>query len=120
MFGFFTSYQTGLILLDSLHMVVLVTTILYKWGSSRYGPGSTVIFNYHFNKDISSSKLISFADDTRIYSKITDVSDCDNYLQFDLNMIYDWAIGPPDRKQFQGRGDGLYILLHPLRTPMGT
>ena len=43
------------------------------------------------NKDISSSKLISFADDTRIYSKIADVSDCDN-LQFDLNMIYDWAI----------------------------
>ena len=55
------------------------------------GPLLFLITISDINKDISSSKLISFADDTRIYSKITDVSDCDN-LQFDLNMIYDWAI----------------------------
>ena len=42
------------------------------------------------NKDISESNLISFADDTRIYTKIHDVSDC-NLLQQDLNHIYDWA-----------------------------
>ena len=42
------------------------------------------------NKDISESNLISFADDTRIYTKIHDVSDC-NLLQHDLNHIYDWA-----------------------------
>ena len=43
------------------------------------------------NQPTRSSKLISFADDTRIYSIIADVSNCDN-LQYDLNMIYDWAI----------------------------
>ena len=32
--------------------------------------------------------LISFVDDTRIYTKIHDVSDC-NLLQQDLNHIYD-------------------------------
>ena len=55
------------------------------------GPLLFLITISDINKDISSSKLISFADDTRIYSKIADVSDCDN-LQYDLNMIYDWAI----------------------------
>ena len=42
------------------------------------------------NKDISESNLISFADDTRIYSKINDVTYC-NTLQQDLNNVYDWA-----------------------------
>ena len=42
------------------------------------------------NKDISESNLMSFADDTRIYTKIHDVSDC-NLLQQDRNYIYDWA-----------------------------
>ena len=41
-------------------------------------------------KDISESNLISFADDTQIYSKIDDVTDC-NTLQQDLNHVYDWA-----------------------------
>ena len=47
------------------------------------GPLLFSIAIFDINKDISSSKLISFADDTRIYSKIADVSDCDN-LQYDL------------------------------------
>ena len=42
------------------------------------------------NKGVSESNLISFAYDTRIYTKIHDVSDC-NILQQDLNHIYDWA-----------------------------
>ena len=42
------------------------------------------------NKDISEFNLISLADDTWIYTKIIDVSDC-NLLQQDLNHIYDWA-----------------------------
>ena len=42
------------------------------------------------NKDISKSNLISLADDTQIYTKIHDASDC-NLLQQDLNHIYDWA-----------------------------
>ena len=55
------------------------------------GPLLFLITISDINKDISSSKLISFADDTRIYSQIDDVSYCDN-LQYGLNMIYDWAI----------------------------
>ena len=42
------------------------------------------------DNDVSSSKLISFADDTRLYSGVGDVTDC-NMLQFDLNTVYDWA-----------------------------
>ena len=42
------------------------------------------------NKDVSASKLISFADDSRRYSGVGDVTDCDN-LQFDLDTVYDWA-----------------------------
>ena len=42
------------------------------------------------NKDISESNLISFADDTRIYTNIDDVTDC-NTLQQGLTHVYDWA-----------------------------
>ena len=35
-------------------------------------------------------KLVGFADDTRLYSGVGDVTDCDN-LQLDLNAVYDWA-----------------------------
>ena len=43
------------------------------------------------DKDVSASKLVSFADDTRLYSGVGDVTDCDN-LQLDLNAVYDWAL----------------------------
>ena len=33
---------------------------------------------------------MSITDDTRLYSGVGDVTDCDN-LQFDLNAVYDWA-----------------------------
>ena len=35
-------------------------------------------------------KVVSFADDTRLYSKLSYVKDCDS-LQSDLNCVYDWA-----------------------------
>ena len=54
------------------------------------GPLLFLIMLADINKDISESNLISFADDTRIYSKINDVTDCDT-LQQDLNHVYDWA-----------------------------
>ena len=92
MFGFFTSYQTGLIMLDSLVVLVINDHPVISGvpQGTVLGPLLFLITISDINKDISSSKLISFADDTRIYSKISDVLDCDN-LQFDLNMIYDWA-----------------------------
>ena len=37
-----------------------------------------------------SSKLVSFADDTRVYSCINDIGKCDQ-LQIDLNSVYEWA-----------------------------
>ena len=43
------------------------------------------------NKGTTSSKLVSFADDTRVYSNIAEADDCDN-LQYDLNSIYNWAV----------------------------
>ena len=54
------------------------------------GPLLFLIMHAHINKDISESNLISFADDTQIYSKINDVTDC-NTLQQDLNHVYDWV-----------------------------
>ena len=41
-------------------------------------------------KDESKSNIVSFADDTRIYLKNQDVTDCDRLRQ-DLNHVYDWA-----------------------------
>ena len=54
------------------------------------GPLFFLIMLADINKDISESNLISFADDTWIYSKIDDVTDY-NTLQQDLNHVYDWA-----------------------------
>ena len=42
------------------------------------------------NSGISSSSIVSFADDTRLYHGISNVDDC-SFLQNDLNSIYDWA-----------------------------
>ena len=38
------------------------------------------------NKGTTSSKFVSFADDTRVYSNIAEADDCDN-LQYDLNSF---------------------------------
>ena len=55
------------------------------------GPQLFLIIIFDINKDIISSKVISFADDTRVYSTITQSDDCDN-LQSDLQIIYNWAL----------------------------
>ena len=54
------------------------------------GPRLFLIMIYDIDKDVSASKLVSFADNTRLYSGVGDVTDCDN-LQLDLNTVYDWA-----------------------------
>jgi len=54
------------------------------------GPLLFIIMLADINKEITVSNLISFADDTRVYSKIDSVDDCD-VLQSDLNSIYKWA-----------------------------
>ena len=42
------------------------------------------------NKGVSNTKIISFADDTRVYNNIKTVDDC-NVLQSDLESVYNWA-----------------------------
>ena len=54
------------------------------------GPLLFIIMIADINKDIACSKLISFADDTRVYNEISDPEDCDS-LQRDLNSVYKWA-----------------------------
>ena len=54
------------------------------------GPHLFLIMIADIDKDVSASNLISFADDTRLYSGVGDITDCDN-LQFDLDNVYDWA-----------------------------
>ena len=53
------------------------------------GPLLFLIMIADINNGISEYNLISFADDTQIYTKIHDVFNC-NLLQQDLNHIYDW------------------------------
>ena len=48
------------------------------------------IMIFDIDMDVSASKLLSFTDNTRLYSGVGDVTDCDS-LQFDLNAVYDWA-----------------------------
>ena len=42
------------------------------------------------DNDVSKSNIVCFADETRIYTKLYDVTDCD-ILQKDLNHVYVWA-----------------------------
>ena len=55
------------------------------------GPLLFLIMISYINKGTTSSKLVSFTDDKRVYSNIAEADDCDN-LQFDLNSIYNWAV----------------------------
>ena len=55
------------------------------------GPLLFIIMLSDINKDILSSKIIIFADDTRVYTNITQIENSDS-LQTDLNCIYLWAI----------------------------
>ena len=54
------------------------------------GPLLFLIMISDIDNDVSVSKLVSFTDDTRLYSGVGDVADCDN-LKLDLNSVYDWA-----------------------------
>ena len=54
------------------------------------GPLLFLIMISDIDKDVSASKLVSFADNTRLYTGVGDVTDCDN-LQLELNVVHDWA-----------------------------
>ena len=69
------------------------------------GPLLFVIMIADINRDVNSSKLISFADDTRVYRQIADIEDCES-LQQDLNSVYKWA---SDNK----KNSITFLLVHP-------
>ena len=54
------------------------------------GPLLFLILMSDIDEGIVNSKIISFADDTRLYNSVSEVEDCD-VLQSDLNTIYKWA-----------------------------
>ena len=54
------------------------------------GPLLFLILMGDINNGISSSSIVSFANDTRLYHGISNVDDC-SFLQHDLNSVYDWA-----------------------------
>ena len=51
------------------------------------GPLLFLIMISDIDNDVSASKLVSFADDTRLYAGAWDVTDCDN-IQIDFNAVY--------------------------------
>ena len=54
------------------------------------GPLLVLILMSDIDIRVLNAKVVSFADDTRLYSKISYAEDCDS-LQSDLNCVYDWA-----------------------------
>ena len=54
------------------------------------GPLLFTILMGHINRGISSSSIVSVADDTRLYHGISSDDDC-TILQNDLNSVYYWA-----------------------------
>ena len=54
------------------------------------GPLLFIILMGNINCGISSSSIVSFADDTKLYHGISNIDDC-AFLQNDLNSVYDWA-----------------------------
>ena len=54
------------------------------------GPLLFIILMGDINCGISSSSIVSFDDDRRLYHGISNVDDC-SFLQNDLNSVCDWA-----------------------------
>ena len=52
----------------------------------RYSALQGLILMSDIDEDITNSKSISFADDTRLYNSVLEVKDCD-LLQVDLDTI---------------------------------
>ena len=54
------------------------------------GPLLFLVLLSDISSDINHSSVVSFADDTRVYRQINEISDC-SLLQNDLDNIYTWA-----------------------------
>ena len=65
------------ILLHKLRAVGITGNIGF-WLFHILGPLLFLIMISDIDKDVSASKLVSFADNTRLYSGVGDITDCDN------------------------------------------
>ncbi len=54
------------------------------------GPLLFLILMCDIDCGVTNSTVVSFADDTRLYTRISEIEDCD-LLQSDLNCVYEWA-----------------------------
>ena len=68
--------------------ISFITNYIYYEGTVL-GPVLFLILMSDISKDINCN-IISFADDTRLYSAINSPADCDS-LQCDLSNVYKWA-----------------------------
>ena len=73
------------------------------------GPLPFIILMCDINSGITSSSIVSFAEDTRLYYGISNVDDC-AILQNDLNYVYKWA---SDNNMFFNAQKFQYICLNP-------
>ena len=76
--------------------------------STVLGPLLFIILMGDINRGISSSSIMSFADDTRLYHGISSVDDC-TILQNDLNSVYDWA--SCNNMYFMPKKSNIYVLV---------
>ncbi len=79
------------------------------------GPVLFLILISDINSDIKHCKISSFADDTRLYSAISNPYDCDK-LQVDLNSVYKWA----ERNNMQFNSDKFKYLCFHTKQSMNT
>ena len=68
-----------------------------------------IILMCDIKSGITSSSMVSFADDTRLYYGISNVDDC-AILQNDLNSVYEWA---SDNNMFFNAQKFQYICFNP-------
>ena len=66
-----------------------------------------IILTGDINRGISSSSIVSFVDDTRLYHGISSVDYC-TILQNDLNSVYNWA--SCNNMSFNAQNSNIYVL----------
>ena len=72
------------------------------------GPLLFIILMGDINCSISSSSIVGFADDTRLYHGISNVDDY-SFLQNDLNSVYDWATC--NNMSFNAQKSNIYVVV---------
>ena len=78
------------------------------------GPLLFIVMIADINKDVASSKLISFADDTKLYNKISDTEDYDSIITKGCkNSVYKWA--SENNMFLMLKKSTIYLLVPPIK-----